>query len=434
MGASRKREFCDHARDVAPRGLGSSDIADARTLRLMNREDAGAFVDGPRRIVEGAEQGPLAGLTFTAKDLYDVEGLVTGAGNAARRSETEPAVANADAVQRLLDAGAHLDGTTVTVEFAWSLTGRNPHDGLADNPADPYGVPGGSSAGAAAATAAGLCDLALGTDTGGSVRVPAAYCGLLGIRPTHGRVDDTGVLPLSPSFDTVGWFARDPHTLSAAANVLLSDPPAMTPGALPDGVTVLSDAFAQATTEVMSGLDGLVGAVADQVGGSILDVELADLATWDRWVGAFGLQQRLEAWEQHGDFYTRHGSSVLGDDVAERFEDAKQDAEAGLSVPDGIRDEVAERIEELTDGGTRVLLLPAAPSRAPRRATPESDGAHRAALLRLTCIASMGGAPAVTLPSRTQTGTQVGLSLLGAPGSDEMLLDLAARVFELMSF
>ena len=137
----------------------------------MMREDAGAFVVGPELLEKGADVGPLAGTNFTAKDLYDVKGLVTGAGNPTVRDEGEPAAANALAVQALLDAVSDLVGTTVTVEFAWLFTGRNPHDGLADNPADPHRVPGGSSAGAAAATAAGLCDLALGTDTGGSVRV-----------------------------------------------------------------------------------------------------------------------------------------------------------------------------------------------------------------------------------------------------------------------
>ena len=398
------------------------------------RGDAGAFVVGPRRLFDGAASGPLAGTSFTAKDLYDVEGLVTGAGNPTRRSETPPASSHATAVQRLLDAGASLDGTTITVEFAWSLTGRNPHDGLADNPADPYGVPGGSSAGAAAATAAGLCDLALGSDTGGSVRVPAAYCGLLGIRPTHGRVDDTGVVPLSPSFDTVGWFARDPSVFRAAGSVLFDEPAPAEIQQLPEGVVLLTDAFEQANSEVRGGLDRLVGAMADQVGGGLIETELARDGQWNRWVEAFGVQQRREAWEVHCDFYERHGSAAFGGDVAARFEHAKRDQDSQVIELAGQRDEVAERIEELTDGGSWVLLLPAAPTRAPRRARPDLDADNRAQLLRLTSVASMAGAPSVTLPSRTQTGSQVGLSLLGAPGTDEMLIDLAARVYEFLSY
>ena len=360
-----------------------------------------------------------------------MQGLPTGAGNATVRAAATPATENATAVQRLLDAGSDLVGTTITVEFAWSLTGRNPHDGLADNPADPHGVPGGSSAGAAAATAAGLCDLALGSDTGGSVRVPSAYCNLYGIRPTHGRVDDTGVFPLSPMFDTVGWFARSPTVLRTAADVLLDDPAA---APLPDGVTVLTDAFAQASTEVQQGLDVLVGAVADQVGGALIDVEFAESSVWDGWAHAFGVLQQHEAFSIHGDFWRAHGAAALGDDVASRFASAERltDQDAAECLP--AREQVLERVMELTEGGAAVVLLPAAPTRAPRRAVTEFDNRARTELIRLTSIASMAGAPSVTIPSVTRTGTPVGLSLLGAPGCDEMLLDLASRVHEFLSF
>ena len=401
-------------------------------FRPMMREDAGAFVVGPELLEKGADVGPLAGTNFTAKDLYDVKGLVTGAGNPTVRDEGEPAAANALAVQALLDAGSDLVGTTVTVEFAWSFTGRNPHDGLADNPADPHRVPGGSSAGAAAPVAAGLCDLALGTDTGGSVRVPAAYCNLFGIRPTHGRVDATGVFPLAPSFDTVGWFARTPELLRSAADVLLTAPESRIGVARPSRVTLLTDAFALADAEVRGGLDTLVGAVADQLGGAIIEAQLTDEKTWQRWTSGFRVLQSAEAFAEHGDFYRRHGPSVLGDDVAARFEFASRVTDADRKAANGVRSEVLNRLEELTEGGTCVVLMPAAPTRAPLRNRPETDTAAVSRLLRLTSIASLAGAPSVTVPSRTTT--PVGLSLVGAPGSDEMLIDLAAGVHQFLSF
>jgi len=397
----------------------------------MQRPDAGAFVEGPRLIEAGNNSGPLTGLTFTAKELFDVAGLKSGAGNPTRRSEIEPALNNAPVIQELLDAGADLTGTTVTAEFAWSLTGVNCHDGTPDNPADPYGVPGGSSAGAAAATAAGLCDFALGTDTGGSVRVPAAYCGLLGIRPTHGRVDVAGVVPLSPSLDTVGWFARDPQTFESVGEALLANP---TDGAHAGGVVMLADAFALADKEVSAGLEGLIGAVTDQVGGSLIEERLTSPADWERWLSAFSTIQMAEAWSVHGEFYLRHGPDVLGPDIAARFEAASKVSDDDVSEATDVRAEVAARIEEATDGGRQVLVMPAANSRAPRRATVSADSTTRRRLLHLTSVASLAGAPSVTFPARTRTGTQVGLALVGAPGTDETLLSLTRRVFELLSY
>jgi len=220
----------------------------------------------------------------------------------------------------------------------------------------------------------------------------------------------------------------------AAGSVLFDEPAPAEIQQLPEGVVLLTDAFEQANSEVRGGLDRLVGAMADQVGGGLIETELARDGQWNRWVEAFGVQQRREAWEVHGDFYERHGSAAFGGDVAARFEHAKRDRDSQVIELAGQRDEVAERIEELTDGGSWVLLLPAAPTRAPRRARPDLDADNRAQLLRLTSVASMAGAPSVTLPSRTQTGSQVGLSLLGAPGTDEMLIDLAARVYEFLSY
>ncbi len=134
-------------------------------------------------------------------------------------------------LRRLLAAGARFVGKTHTAELAFSLDGRNEHTGTPINPAASDRVPGGSSSGSAAAVAGGLVDIALGSDTGGSVRGPASFCGIIGLRPTHGRVDITGVMPLAPSFDTVGWFARDIEVFSAVGGVLLGeddDGPALT--------------------------------------------------------------------------------------------------------------------------------------------------------------------------------------------------------------
>src|ERR1700729_153243 len=183
-------------------------------------DDIGAFVPGPRVRIEGRAGGPLAGLTFAAKDLFDVAGVPTGGGNHDLPTRRPPPARHAWAVQTLLDAGATLIGKTITDEVSLGILGENAFDGTPVNVRAPGRVPGGSSSGSAAAVAAGVCDTALGTDTGGSVRVPASFCGLYGIRPTHGRLNVSGMMPQAPSSDTTGWFARDPATFAKVAGVM----------------------------------------------------------------------------------------------------------------------------------------------------------------------------------------------------------------------
>src|SRR5205807_911885 len=221
----------------------------------MPDDDINAFVPGPRAHIEGRPGGPLSGLTFAAKDLFDVAGYPTGGGNPDwARSNPVPAQ-HAWAVQRLLDGGATLIGKTITDEVSLGIVGENAFYGTPVNPRAPGRVPGGSSSGSAAAVAAGICDTALGTDTGGSVRVPASFCGLFGIRPTHGRLPVTGMMPQAPSSDTTGWFARDAGTFAKVASVMLGE---RVPSALPDRLIIAADAFAFADPEVGAALQPIV--------------------------------------------------------------------------------------------------------------------------------------------------------------------------------
>src|SRR3954468_11048806 len=192
-----------------------------------------AFVPGPRVRLDGTPGGPLSDLTFAAKDLFDVAGVPTGGGNHDWARANPLPTKHAWAVQTLLDAGAALIGKTITDEVSLGILGENAFDGTPLNSRAPDRVPGGSSSGSAAAVAAGLCDTAVGTDTGGSVRVPASFCGLYGIRPTHGRLDVTGMLPQAPTSDTTGWFARDAETFARVSSVLLGEQiPSMLPSHL----------------------------------------------------------------------------------------------------------------------------------------------------------------------------------------------------------
>src|SRR2546425_7958 len=213
------------------------------------------FVPGPPVRIAGAPRGPLTGLTFAAKDLFDVAGHPTGGGNPDWARQHPIPTRPAWAVQRLLDAGATLIGKTITDEVSLGILGENPFEGTALNPKAPDRVPGGSSSGSASAVAQGFCDTALGTDTGGSVRVPASFCGLYGIRPTHGRLDLTGMMPQAPSSDTTGWFARDAETFARVSSVMLGE---SIPASMPLRLIIAVDAFGLAEPETTAALQPMV--------------------------------------------------------------------------------------------------------------------------------------------------------------------------------
>ena len=179
------------------------------------KDELGAFITHAKVRIEGAAEGPLAGLAFAAKDLYDVAGVITGCGNPDWIRTHEPAGTTAPAVETLLAAGATLVAKTLTDELAYSINGENHHFGTPVNVNAPGRIPGGSSSGSASAVAGGMVDFALGSDTGGSVRVPASFCGIYGLRTTHGRISLDAIQALAPSFDTVGWFARDAAPVEA---------------------------------------------------------------------------------------------------------------------------------------------------------------------------------------------------------------------------
>ena len=222
-----------------------------------------AFVPGPRCHVAGASEGPLAGLRFAVKDLIDVANVATGGGNPDWPRIYPTPSRHAWVVQRLLDTGASMIGKTITDEVSLGILGENAHDGTPLNPAAPDRVPGGSSSGSASAVASAVCDFALGTDSGGSVRVPASFCGLYGIRPTHGRMDFSGITVQSPSSDTCGWFARDAATFAAVGEALVG---AAMPNALPTTLLVATDAFGFADSDVQSALGPLVDRLAALIG------------------------------------------------------------------------------------------------------------------------------------------------------------------------
>jgi amidase len=382
-----------------------------------------AFLDLDDIPVSNAQSGPLAGLRLAVKDIYDVAGYRTGCGNPQKCQEASPATATAPAVQALLDSGARFVAKTQTDEFAFSLMGLNAHFPSPVNPAAPDRITGGSSSGSASAVAGGLADIATGSDTGGSIRAPASFCGLIGLRITHGRISLDGTMPLAPSLDTFGWFAKDMATYGKVGAVLLGDDlhrrELQRPLALDalDGL-VLGPQEADAYRGMVEHVSSVIG--APQTAGPLS--HSTDDLYW-----CFRKLQGYEAWQNHGAWISQ-SNRMLGPGVKERFEHgATIDAATARHETqrrDAFRLELAERLGE--DG---VLVLPTVPGAAPLKADSFDDlQTYRECALRLLCLSGLSGFPQITLPLGKVDGAPFGLSLLGPKNSDRQLLTLAARI------
>ncbi|MFT4174838.1 MAG: amidase [Rhodocyclaceae bacterium] len=370
----------------------------------------------------GAPDGPVSGLRFGAKDLFDVAGRVTGFGNPDWQRTHLSATRHADAVQCLLAAGATLVGKTHTDELAYSLMGANAHYGTPINSAAPDRLPGGSSSGSAAAVAAGLVDIGLGSDTGGSVRLPASFCGLYGMRPTHGRISLEGACPLAPSYDTVGWLTRDVATLTAAARALgLPDE-----GAPVRRLLLPVDAWDLADAAVVDALGPLVARLAEGLQSALVPVRLAGDAL-PQWREVFRVCQAAEVWQAHGAWVSAT-EPVFGPGIRERFAAAAAIAPTEVAAARDARSHIATRMNALL-ADDAVLLLPTSPAAAPARDAGAAQlESFRARALSLLCPAGHAGLPQISVPGAGVEEGPVGLSLVGARGADGALLALARRV------
>ena len=363
-------------------------------------------------------RGPLDGLRFAVKDVYDIAGTVTGIGHPLYRRTHSPAEHTSPLVDTLLAAGAELVGKTHTDELTYSLAGQNAHYGTPPNPAVPDGIPGGSSSGSASVVAAGLVDFALGSDTGGSVRVPASYCGIYGLRPTHGLVDDRHTAHLAKSFDTLGWFARDAATMAAVGRLLLpaASAPALT------GMRWLSEALDMAGAEPAEQLRALT---RDGFAGLTMEQE-ASVGPLDAFFEAFRPAQAFEAWQYFGDWITTHNPQ-FGHGVRERFAAAAAITPARAAEARAACDALRQRVRELV-GEHTVLCLPTTPTSAiPLNASDQEVDQVRLRTLCMTAVAGTSGLPQLSLPLLHDARGPVGLSLIGPPGSDQALLELAVK-------
>ncbi|MBY5865015.1 amidase family protein [Rhizobium leguminosarum] len=382
------------------------------------RDPWNAFMPYPDADVGHAAIGPLSGFRLAVKDLFDIAGYPTAAGNAAVLVASGIKTTTAPLVQTLLDAGACFVGKTNTDELAYSLIGGNIHFGMPINPRDPNLIPGGSSSGSAVAVAAGFADIGLGTDTSGSIRLPAAVNGLIGWRPTYGSLDNRALRPLAPSFDVPGFMTRSLEPMAAVMSAV--GMPAANDR--PPSILIPENAFAT-----------IDGAVADEMIASlrsagmpvrrtnaIAPFSLADLAL------AFTTILQREAWETNKALFERNPEAISPDIAARLLSGSRLDDEE-VREAFKIRKFFSAEIDRLL-GGNVILALPTLAMNPPRRdAEPECFAVFRSACIKLLCLSGLSGCPQLAFPIVNCAGN-VSLSLFGARSADRMLVKVARQL------
>lgn len=379
-----------------------------------------AFVDHGRAPLRLTEAGPLADLSFAIKDLFDIAGYRSAWGNPDQLRDGAIAVATAPSVLVPLAAGATMIGKTQTDEVACGMFGMNPHFGIPINPKAPDRVPGGSSSGSASAVAAGFADFALGTDTGGSIRVPASFCGIYGLRTTYGRVSAAGVMAMAPSFDTVGWLANDPKTLRRVAECYFG--PARKPK--PPRLLLARDAFDIPEHAIGEALLPIARALGEAKEITLYDEGVAF------WLDTFRPLQLHDLWSTLGAWGTTPGRT-LSQAVDERIKLASTVKPEAVAAAVPRREALTDRLLDLL-GDDGVIIIPTAHDLPPRRDAPVSAQiAFREKTLALTCVASLTRLPQIAIPATLVDCCPVGLSLIGSPRSEAQLIAIAEQLGDL---
>ena len=386
----------------------------------MKNPELNAWCDYSHVDVPHAESGPLSGLTLAVKDIFQVTGYPNGWGQPTRLAEAEPDTETQSVVQAMLDAGISIAGKSQCEELCFSLTGINQHYGAPVNAAAPDRVTGGSSSGSVSLISAGIVDVAPGSDTGGSVRAPASYCGLIGLRTTHGRISLDRTMPLAPSFDCFGWFAKDAETYRAVGKIVMQADDDSTPlrrllGCPDLDALLLGDdeylAYAKACEQIEKHFD-------DEREFVSLPFDINE-AYW-----AFRKCQSFEAWQALGDWISTRKPD-LGPGIKERFEFGQSLSQQDFDEASGVRLDVRMKLEEMI-GSDGLLILPTVPSCAPLKSEDQDTlQAFREQALMLLCLSGNSGLPQITLPLAEVYGAPMGVSLIGPRGSDQRLIDIA---------
>jgi amidase len=382
-----------------------------------------AFTPDGNFTIEGKSEGALSGLTASVKDLFDIAGHQTGAGNPQWLSSHSVPDEHAEIVKQMLEAGVKVIGKTITEELAYSLVGENIHYGTPVNPHNHECIPGGSSSGAAVSAAAGLCDFALCTDTAGSVRLPASFCGIWGLRPSHGVLSSGGVVPLAPSFDTPGWVSKSPDVMLQVGEALLPadqftlDTKQLTL-ALPE------DLWARARPEFTDILEPIYQKISSFFSAtdsaSLSNNELLD------WQNAFRIAQGFEAWQSHGDWINLVQPN-FGPGIKERFQWASTINQSEATVAKVSMLSNVKKIHTYLNHS--VICMPTVSYLAPRKGQASSEQDRTNALCLLS-LSSMSGVPQITMPLANIDGKALGLSLMSQRYSDKQLLKLGQDIWK----
>ena len=381
------------------------------------------------------DSGPLGGLRFAVKDTIDVAGFKTGCGNPTWRDSHPAAVAHAVCVEQLLHAGARCVGKTISDELAFSLLGENHFYGTPLNAHAPDRVPGGSSSGSASAVACGLVDFALGTDTGGSTRIPASNCGIWGFRPSHDFISVAGVNPLAPSFDTVGVLAQSAEVLAKVGLVLLA---ATVSASKPTKIHLIREAFALADADVQGALSEPKRRLRKIFGDMVRESSLQELVpdnighSFATWAETFCVIQWAEIKNSLG-AWIANAKPEFGPEIAASFQVINQLDHRRIAEAVQRREQYFRSLHEFL-GPDDLLCIPITPALAPRKGDPpsrsSSGSGYYPRTLSLASVAGLGRLPQVSLPIADADGIPVGLSLLGRHGEDSFLLQVASTIEE----
>ncbi len=408
-------------------------------MQTISIKQSGAFVD--TFTLPPTKDGPLRGLRFGVKDLIDVAGHRTGCGNPTWLATHPPAIVSAVCVEQLLAAGAECVGKTITDEFAFSLLGENFHYGTPLNPAAPDRVPGGSSNGSASAVACGLVDFAIGTDTGGSVRVPASNCGIWGWRPSHGLISVAGVMPFATTLDAVGVFARDAELLRQVALVLLAVDASSEPLQLHATIHLVRETFDITDAAARKSLHDSIGKLNSILGSHVVENSLAHLCgdeqagDLSKWLTIYRVLQGTE-YESNLGSWMADIKPTLGPAMTAGVESVKKLNRTRIGESVGLREHYARRLNRTLASGD-LLCFPTAPTPAPLKGSNAYDRSNDYywRTLSINAIAGIARLPQVSMPLGQVDGVPVGLSLVAGQGRDRELLNAVVRVSkQLQSF
>ena len=374
----------------------------------------------PKNKIFVNKEGILNNLNFVLKDMCQIKNLKTSCGNPDFYKKCEPALEHAVFLKKLLNEGAILNGITVCDEFFYSVIGENSHYGTPKNLNAPNCVPGGSSSGSAAAMTTNKYDFSIGSDTGGSVRVPASFCGLLGIRPTHGRIESTGVFPMAPSFDTIGWFANDVKTFKNISAVLLNKKNASSISF--SKYVIAEDILELAEKDIQYQFNNHLKILFPNLQKIRLSkFNKAEIANNFRILQGGEINEHVIPWIKENNPY-------ISQEINNRIEMASKITTDEIIAAKSFREALILEINNSLPEGD-IALFPTTPFSAPTCGqTDEALGSDRKKIMEMTSITGMTSRPQISIPKFKGKTGPVGISILGWRNSDEILLNKLTEI------